>query len=123
MPKGIPKKGFRRSRKLSEVSQEEIERNLIKRYPDFLDRLEQLTKPFSCPHCGNEVKGPDREALIYLCNRAVGMPKQRSETSITHNIVLSADELDEVFRNHLPQVVEMYRPEIVALLPERTENV
>ena len=100
MPKGIPKKGFRRSQKLSQVSQEEIERNLVKRSPDFLDKLEELTKDVTCPHCGNQVRGPDRDALIYLCNRAMGMPKQRQEVSQT--IELSADQaMQVIMRNPL----------------------
>ena len=94
MPKGIPKKGFRRSQKLSSVSLEEIERNLVKRSPDFLEKLEELTKPLTCPSCGHSVRGPDREAMIYLCNRALGMPRQKTEVDVTHNIALSADQID-----------------------------
>ena len=118
MPKGIPKKGFRRSRKLSNVSLEEIERNLVKRSPDFLEKLEELTKPLSCPSCGNTVRGPDRDAIIYLCNRALGMPKQRTELDITQRIELNADQIHQVLQNNLPVIVELYETEIRKLLPE-----
>ena len=116
MPKGIPKKGFRRSRKLSEVSMEEIERNLVKRSPDFLEKLEELTKPLTCSGCGNTIRGPDRDAIIYLCNRALGMPKQRQEIDVTQTYQFNADQLDTILRNNLPQVVQAYESEIRELL-------
>ena len=107
MPKGIPKKGFRRSQKLSSVSLEEIERNLVKRSPDFLEKLEALTKPLPCPSCGAQVRGPDREAIIYLCNRALGMPKQRTEVDITQTYQFNADQLDALLERHLPAIAEL----------------
>ena len=100
MPKGIPRAGYRRSNKLYTPKLEDIERALVLRSPDFLERLEALTKPMPCPHCGNQVRGPDRDALIYLCNRAMGMPKQRQEVSQT--IELSADQaMQVIMRNPL----------------------
>ena len=116
MPKGIPKRGFRRSRKIDPVSLERIERELLAKIPDFTAKLEELTRDTICVHCGNVVKGPDREALIYLCNRALGMPRQRQELDITQTIQLDADQIEAVIRNHLPRIVEMYRPEIAGLL-------
>ena len=122
MPKGIPKKGFRRSQKLSSVSLEEIERNLVKRSPDLLEKLEALTKPLPCPNCGGQVRGPDRDALIYLCNRAMGMPKQRQELDITQSFQLSADQIDVLIERHLPALAALVAERYHLALPEPIEG-
>ena len=78
-----------------------------------------------CPHCEKDtlVCIPDTVALqsaIELLNRRLGKPVQRQEIDITQNIVLDADQIDNVLRNHLPQIVEIYQAEIRGLLPEAT---
>ena len=77
----------------------------------------------TCPHCQERtgVYVPDTVALqsaVELLNRRLGKPVQRQEIDITQTIQLNADQLDNVLRNHLPQVVEMYRTEIAGLLGE-----
>jgi hypothetical protein len=86
-----------------------------------VEELEKLTKPWSCPHCGNEIRIIDKDVGMYLVDRSLGKPKQKQEVDITQNIQLSADQIDGVLRNHLPQIVELYRPEIHALLSSGTE--
>ena len=76
-----------------------------------------------CPHCEKDtlVTVPDTVALqsaIELLNRRLGKPVQRQEIDITTTIQLNADQIDNVLRNHLPQVVEMYRGEIIQILDE-----
>ena len=124
MPKGIPKKGFRRTNKLNSPSIEEVERRLALRYPEFLDRIEELAKPMCCPGCGMAISVPDREALIYLCDRVAGKPRNRTEVDITSTVQFNADQLDRVLRNKLPQIVEIYGPEIRGLLgPVETDKI
>jgi len=116
MPKGIPKKGFRLPRKQRVESLEEIERQLSRKVPAIIQELEKLTKPIPCPHCGNEVRFIDKDVGMYLIDRVMGKPKQRTEVDITQTILLNADQIDQVLKNHLPQIVEIYKPEIAALL-------
>ena len=118
MPKGIPKKGYRRTQKLDAPSINEIERRLVQRVPELVTELQELTKTHYCPRCQTPIITGDREAIIYLIDRAMGKPKQTQTLDITQTIMLNADQIDSVIRNHLPQIVEMFRPEIVALLPE-----
>jgi len=84
-------------------------------------------KEIVCPHCNQRTGAftADTVALqsaIELLNRRLGKPIQRHEVDITETIQLNADQIDTVMRNHLPQIVEMYRPEITALLPEAIEG-
>ena len=116
MPKGIPKKGYRLTKKLDSTSIEEIERQLARKVPNIIQELEKLTKPMPCPHCGNEVRFIDKDVGMYLVDRVMGKPKQRTEVDITETIQLSADQIDQVIKRHLPQIVETYKPEIKALL-------
>jgi len=116
MPTGIPRKGYRRTKKLEGKTLADIERELAYRVPDFVNKLEELTKDITCPGCGTVVKTVDRDALIYLCDRAMGRPKQTQQLDITQTIQLNADQIDQVLRNNLPQIVEMYKVEIAGLL-------
>ena len=123
MPTGTPKAGYRRSKgyykKVAEAqSAQEIELNLQKDAPRYIKELERLTKPIPCPQCGNEIKVIDKDVLMYLVDHAIGKSKSRAEVDITQTIQLNADQLDAFMRNHLPQWVEMYYNEIVALLPQ-----
>ena len=118
MPTGIPQKGYRRTKKLEGKTLAEIERELAFRVPDFVKRLEELTKVQYCPSCGVPVRGVDRDALIYLIDRAMGKPKQTQQLDITQTIQLNADQIDQVIRKHLPQIVEIYGADIRGLLPE-----
>ena len=81
-----------------------------------------------CPHCEKDtlVTVPDTVALqsaIELLNRRLGKPVQRQEIDVTTTIQLSADQIDNVLRNHLPQVVQMYEPEIRGLLSEGKSDI
>ena len=116
MPTGIPKKGFRRTKKLDTPSLQDVERRLALRVPDIIQELEKLTKPISCPHCGGEVKVIDKDVGMYLIDRVMGKPTQKHELDITETIQLNADQIDQVLRNHLSQIVELYKVEIAGLL-------
>jgi transcription elongation factor Elf1 len=120
MPKGIPKAGFRRTGRRKSKTLQEFEQELALKVPDIVAELEKLTKPFPCPHCGNEIKMIDKDVGMYLVDRVLGKPKQKHEVDITENIQLTADQIDMVLKNHLPQIVELYKPEIRGLLTEGT---
>jgi len=70
------------------------------RVPTILEELEKLTKPITCPHCGNQLKVIDKDVGIYLVNRVMGMPKQRTEVDITQQIVLSGDQIDVLIERY-----------------------
>jgi len=121
MPTGKPKAGFRRSKKYWDQaskaqSAQEIELDLQTKAPGLIAELEKLTKPFACPHCGNEIKLIDKDVAFFLIDHAIGRSKSRSEVEITQTIQLNADQIDQVLRNNLPQIVEIYRTEIAGLL-------
>ena len=121
MPTGKPKAGFRRSKKYWDQaskaqSAQEIELDLQTKAPGLIAELEKLTKPFACPHCGNEIKLIDKDVAFFLIDHAIGRSKSRTEVDITQTIQLNADQIDQVLRNNLPQIVELYRAEIAGLL-------
>ena len=77
-------------------------------------------KEVICPKCLEHtgVYVPDTVALqsaIELLNRRLGKPVQRQEIDVTSHVQLNADQIDQVLRNHLPQIVELYRSEIMLL--------
>ena len=120
MPTGTPKAGFRRSKSywskvVDTQSAQDIELNLQKDAPRYIKELTKLTKPIVCPECGNEIKVIDKDVLMYLVDHAIGKSKSRTEVDLTTNIQLNADQIDQVLRNHLPQIVELYRSEIMLL--------
>ena len=101
MPKGIPKAGYRRTNKLYKPELHDIERRLAIRVPNYLDTLESLTKPVSCPNCQTVVKIPDRDSIIYLCDRAMGKPVQKQEVDVVKRIQLDADQIAGVISKNL----------------------
>lgn len=79
-------------------------------------------KPVICPYCDKDTgaRTADTVALqsaIELLNRKLGKPAQKHEIDITQTIQFTADQIDAIVINHLPQIVEMYLPQIKALLP------
>jgi hypothetical protein len=94
MPRGIPKKGYRLTKKINSTSLEDIEKQLARRVPDIISELQKLTKPIPCPHCGNEVRFIDKDVGMYLVDRVMGRPKQKTEVDITQSIQLTADQVD-----------------------------
>lgn len=106
MPKGIPKKGFRVHKSWAEADMQEVERRLASRYPSFLDQIEALTKPIQCPNCQTVVKTPDREALIYLCDRVAGKPVQKQELDVIRRVQLSADQVEGVIERNADRFIE-----------------
>ena len=79
--------------------------------------------PIVCSYCGKDTgaRTADTVALqsaIELLNRRLGKPVQRHEVDITETIQLNADQIDQVIRKHLPQIVEIYGADIRGLLPE-----
>ena len=78
-------------------------------------------KEVICPKCLERtgVYVPDTIALqsaIELVNRRLGKVPQSVQLDITETIQLNADQIDQVLRNNLPQIVELYRTEIAGLL-------
>ena len=78
-------------------------------------------KEVICPKCLERtgVYVPDTIALqsaIELLNRRLGKVPQSVQLDITETIQLNADQIDQVLRNNLPQIVELYRTEIAGLL-------
>ena len=120
MPKGIPKAGFRRTGKYKSKTLQELEQELTLKAPDIVAELEKLTKPIECPNCGHTIKVIDKDVGMYLLDRVMGKPKQKHEVDITENIQLNADQIDTLVVRHLPQIVELYKPEIRGLLTEAT---
>lgn len=118
MPKGTPKAGFRRTKKRKKLTTQEIREEILYRTPDVLTELEKLVKPFPCPHCGNEIKLIDKDIGMWMVDHGIGKSTQKHELDITETIQLSADQIDTILLNHLPQVVELYRVEIAGLLNE-----
>ena len=93
--------------------------------PKIVKNLERWSegKEVVCPHCAERtgVYVPDTVALqsaIELLNRRLGKVPQQVQVDITEKIQLNADQIDQVMRNHLPQIVELYGPEIKGLLTE-----
>ena len=90
--------------------------------PKIVKNLEKWSegKPVICPKCQEHtgIWVPDTVALqsaIELLNRRLGKPAQKHEIDITTTIQLNADQIDQVIKNHLPQIVELYRQEIMLL--------
>ena len=93
--------------------------------PKIVKNLEQWSKgkEVMCPHCLKKtgVHVPDTIALqsaLELLNRRLGKVPQSVQVDITETIQLNADQIDNVLRNHLPQIVEIYRTEIAGLLTQ-----
>ena len=100
MPKGIPRAGYRRTNKLATVPLEEVERRLALRVPFIIEELERLTKPIPCPSCGNAIRVIDKDVGMYLVDRVMGRPKQRTEVDITERIILTADQVDMLIERY-----------------------
>ena len=118
MPKGIPRAGFRRTGRRKSKTLQELEQELALKAPDIIAELEKLTKPIECPSCGHTVKVIDKDVGMYLVDRVMGKPKQKHEVDVAETIQLTADQIDTILKNHLPQIVELYKPEIRGLLTE-----
>ena len=94
MPTGQPKLGFRRTKNRKGKSLQEIEQEIAFRVPEIIKELEKLTKPITCPHCGNSISVIDKEVGMYLVDRVMGKPTQKHELDITESIQLSGDQID-----------------------------
>ena len=121
MPTGKPKAGFRRSKRYWEQATkaqtaQQIEADLQGKAPRIIAELEKLTKPISCPNCGHVIEVIDKDVGFYLVDHAIGKSRSRLEMDITQTIQLNADQIDQVIRKHLPQIVEIYGADIRGLL-------
>jgi hypothetical protein len=103
MPKGIPRAGFRRTKRYKTKSLQELEKDIADKAPYIVEELEKLTKPFPCPHCGNEIRIIDKDVGMYLVDRALGKPNQKQEVDITENIQLNADQVAGVISRNVPR--------------------
>lgn len=101
MPKGIPKKGYRETKKYvverKVRSVQEIEVALQERAPALIEQLEKLTRPIVCANCGQVVQVIDKDVAMYLVDHAIGKSKQRQEIDITHKYELTGDQCDALY--------------------------
>ena len=89
-------------RKLPSTTLKEAISNLEGDIPGIIEELKKLTygKPVKC-ECGREVvKQIDREAAIYLIDRVLGKPAQRTELDITERIVLTSVQIDKIMQRY-----------------------
>ena len=101
-PIGIPKAGYRRTKHLKARSIKTALEHLEGDIPGIIEELKKLAygKPVKC-ECGREVvKQIDREAAIYLIDRVLGKPAQRTELDITERIVLSSVQIDKIIQRY-----------------------
>ena len=104
MPVGIPKAGYRRTKHLKARSIKIALEHLEGDVPGIIEELKKLAygKPVICPECGHEVglKQIDKEAAIYLCDRVLGKPTQRTELDITERIVLTSVQIEKIIQRY-----------------------
>ena len=90
-------------RKLPSTILKEAISNLEGDIPGIIEELKKLAcgKPVKC-ECGREVglKQIDREAAIYLIDRVLGKPAQRTEVDITERIVLSSVQIEKIMQRY-----------------------
>ena len=103
-PIGIPKAGYRRTKHLKARSIKTALEHLEGDIPGIIEELKKLAygKPVLCPECGHEVglKQIDREAAIYLIDRVLGKPTQRTEVDITERIVLTSVQIEKIIQRY-----------------------
>lgn len=103
MPVGIPKKGFRLRSGHPSLTLKEALSNLEGDIPGIIQELKKLAygKPVRC-ECGREVglKQIDREAAIYLIDRVLGKPTQKTEVDITERIELTSVQIDRLIQRY-----------------------
>ena len=103
-PIGIPKAGYRRTKHLKARSIKTALEHLEGDIPGIIEELKKLAygKPVLCPECGHEVglKQIDREAAIYLIDRVLGKPTQRTEVDITERIVLTSVQIEKIMQRY-----------------------
>ena len=103
MPIGIPKAGYRRTKHLKARSINTALEHLEGDIPGIIEELKKLAygKPVIC-ECGREVglKQIDREAAIYLIDRVLGKPTQRTELDITERIVLTSVQIERIMQRY-----------------------
>ena len=91
-------------RKLPSTTLKEAISNLEGDIPGIIEELKKLAygKPVLCPECGHEVglKQIDREAAIYLIDRVLGKPTQRTEVDITERIVLTSVQIEKIMQRY-----------------------
>jgi len=78
-------------------------------------------KEVVCPYCLRNTGAytADTVALqsaLELLNRKRGRVPQQVQVDITETIQLSADQIETVLHRYLPQIVEIYKPEIKLLM-------
>jgi len=90
-------------RKLPSTTLKEAISKLEGDIPGIIEELKKLAygKPVKC-ECGREVglKQIDREAAIYLIDRVLGKPAQRTELDITERIVLTSVQIEKIIQRY-----------------------
>ena len=90
-------------RKLPSTTLKEAISNLEGDIPGIIEELKKLAygKPVIC-ECGRKVglKQIDREAAIYLIDRVLGKPAQRTELDITERIVLTSVQIEKIMQRY-----------------------
>ena len=91
-------------RKLQSTTLKEAISSLEGDIPGIIAELKKLAygKPVLCPECGHAVglKQIDREAAIYLIDRVLGKPTQRTEVDITEKIVLTSVQIEKIIQRY-----------------------
>ena len=91
-------------RKLQSTTLKEAISSLEGDIPGIIEELKKLAygKPVLCPECGHAVglKQIDREAAIYLIDRVLGKPTQRTEVDITDRIVLTSVQIEKIIQRY-----------------------
>jgi len=114
MPKGIPKKGFRKSKRFRTTTLADIEESIQAEVPSLLAKLQQLTRNVVCPQCGHAINVIDKEVAMFLIDHGIGKPRQKLEMDVTERIELTAVQIEKI--------IERYKLAQRAMLPEPDEG-
>ena len=105
MPTGIPKRGFRRSKRYKTQTLGDIEDRIQSEVPALLTKLENLTKSISCPNCGHIINIVDKEVAMFLIDHGIGKPRQKLEVDVTERIELSPLQIERIIERY--QIAEL----------------
>ena len=100
-------------RKLQSTTLKEAISNLEGDIPSIIEELKRLAygKPVIC-ECGREVglRQIDREAAIYLIDRVLGKPTQRTEVDVTERIELTPLQIERIIERYQIAEIAMQSP-------------
>ena len=100
MPRGKPKRGFRRTVRYKTRTLQDIEQEIQSKTPELVEKLENLTKPIICPECGHITEMIDKDVAMFLIDHGIGKPRQKLEVDITDRIVLTSVQIDKIMQRY-----------------------